>query len=77
MKNPIIQLLNAVNSQSQNNTISRLRELFKSGNVNDYYNNMVNTNPQFKRFVEQNKDKTIEEIAMEYDIDLSILKYFM
>ena len=32
-------------------------------------------NPEFKKFVEENKDKTPEEIVKKYNIDPSILKF--
>ena len=30
-------------------------------------------NPKFNKFVKENEKKTIEEISLEYDIDLNIL----
>lgn len=75
MKNPILQLLNVANRQNQNNILNSIKEILKNGNVETYFNNLMNTNPQFRKFVEQNKNKSIEDIAMEYDLDLSILKY--
>ena len=76
MRNPILQLLSATNKQNQNNMINRLRDIMSTGNPTAIFNNMMNTNPQFRDFVEKNKNKSIEEIAMEYDLDMSILNYF-
>lgn len=38
---------------------------------------MMQTNPQFKIFVEQNKGKSVEQIAKEHNIDMNLLKQFM
>lgn len=46
-------------------------------NPNELYSQMLKTNPDFKKFVEDNENKTIEQIALDYDIDLSMLKRFM
>lgn len=61
----------------QFNPLSLFRNLMAGRNPQDLYNDMINTNPQFKEFVENNKNKTIEDIALEYDIDLNLLKKFM
>lgn len=38
------------------------------------YKQMIESNPQFKQFVEKNKGKTPEDIAKEYGIDPNLLK---
>ena len=35
---------------------------------------MMLTDPHFAEFVEKNKNKTTEEIAMEYDIKIDLVK---
>lgn len=62
---------------NQFNNLSLLKNLVDNKNPQDIFNFLVNTNPQFKQFVEKNKDKTIEDIAMDYDIDLELLKKFL
>ena len=37
--------------------------------IHDIYSVML-FNPTFKKFVDENKSKTIEEIAMDYDINI-------
>lgn len=41
--------------------------------INDMYYSMLN-NPYFKNFVKNNKNKSIEEIAIEYDIKIELIK---
>lgn len=42
-------------------------------NPKEAYENLYDNDPKFRDFVEKNKDKTIEQIAMEHDIDLNKL----
>lgn len=51
--------------------------LLKNRNPNEVFNQMMQTNPQFKSFVEQNKGKSVEQIAKEHNIDMNLLKQFM
>ncbi len=46
-------------------------------NVQGLYENMLKNNPQFAKFVEENKDKTPEEIAKAYNLDPNLIKTFM
>ena len=39
----------------------------------EYYELFLNNDPKFKEFVESNKDKTYQQIALENGIDLSTL----
>lgn len=50
-----------------NPIISALKML--NGNPETLYNDMLRNNPQFKNFVEQNKNKTPQQIAEENGID--------
>lgn len=60
-----------------NDLLKRLAEIKSLGNVQGFYNNLVNNNPQFRRFVESNKGKSPEQIAKENGIDLSLLYQLM
>lgn len=63
-----------------NQTIQKLqmiKSLMAGKNPSDMYNTMLQTNPQFQKFVKDNEGKSVEDIALAYDIDLSILKQFM
>lgn len=71
-------MLNGNNQQNQNlQKIQMIKGLMSGKNPQDLYNYMLNTNPQFKQFVNDNKDKSIEDIALAYDIDLNLIKKFM
>lgn len=39
--------------------------------------NLMQRNPQFAEFVQQNKGKTVEQIAGEYGIDLDLVRSIM
>lgn len=69
--NPILQAMNGMN---QANQMMKIINQIKNGNVNEIYNRMINTNPNFKSFVDNNKDKSIEQIAKENNIDYNMLK---
>lgn len=75
MQNPILQMLNA--SNQMNSKINTIKSIIAGKKPEDLYKTMIETNPQFKQFVKDNENKTIEEIAMSYDIDLNLLKKFM
>lgn len=49
----------------------------KKGNPDAVFNQMMQSNPQFRQFVAENKGKSGEQIASEYGIDLNTLKMLM
>lgn len=59
------------------NNLSLFKSLIENKNPQNLFEFMINTNPNFRQFVDKNKDKTIEDIAMEYDLDLDLIKKFM
>lgn len=65
--NPIMQMLNQ--SKPQNNVLQTLN-MIKNGDPEALYQKMMNENPRFRAFVEENKGKTPEQIARENGIDL-------
>lgn len=54
-----------------------LQAMTPSGNAmtnpNDMFNKMMTTNPMFRKFVEDNKGKSAEEIARHYGLNLNML----
>lgn len=72
--NPILQALNM--TRPNNNMIGLLSAL-KGGNPEMMFRQMMNSNPQFRQFVEQNKDKSPEQIAQEYGVDINLLQQFI
>ena len=71
--NPILSMLqnSGGNLLSQ---ISSIKNMLEGKNADELYNNMLQNNPQFKAFVEQNKGKSIEQIAKENGINPQLLK---
>lgn len=66
-----------LNNSNQGNLLSRImaiKNMLEGKNADELYNNMIQNNPQFKDFVEQNKGKSIEQIAKENGINPNILK---
>ena len=57
--------------------IQQIKNILSGKNPSELYQNMLQTNPQFRQFVNDNEGKSIEDIALEYDIDLNLLKNFM
>lgn len=54
-----------------NNSIFALINSLKSGNPNIIFNQMMNNNPSFRSFIEQNKEKSPDQVAKENGIDIS------
>lgn len=67
--------------QSQNNqminVISRISGMMQGKDPRMIYNMMMQKNPQFANFVNQNMGKSAEQIAQENGIDFSLIKQFM
>lgn len=75
MRNPIITDLNR-NNQSPNSMINLLAGM-KGQDPTALMNYMMANNPKFRNFVEQNRGKTPEQIAIENGIDINSLRNLM
>lgn len=76
MVNPIM----AAMSQSNSNVFSQLmglKNMMQGKNPDAVYQMMMNSNPQFARFVSENRGKSPEEIARAHGIDLEQVKQMM
>lgn len=69
-------MLNGNRNQNPNK-IQMLKNLLSGKNPDEVYNYMLKNNPQFRQFVNDNRNKSIEDIALAYDIDINLLKQFM
>lgn len=49
----------------------------KSGNGEELFNQMMSSNPQFKRFVEENQGLTQEQMAQKYGIKMDDINKFL
>ena len=56
-----------------NNLISQLMSI---KNPDAFYQKLISTNPQFAKFIQDNKGKTPEQIAKENNVDPRILNLF-
>lgn len=71
--NPLIGTKPRLGASPMGN-IGQIISMLKSGNPEQIAMNLMQRNPQFKSFVEQNKGKTAEQIASENGIDLSMIQ---
>lgn len=69
MQNPILQLLNSQQNNSMVSRMSEIKQLISGQPVPVLYNRMLQQNPQFAQFVQQNQGKSVEQIAQEYGVD--------
>ena len=67
-------LLGAVRGTSPMGNIGQIISMLKGGNPEQIAMTLMQRNPQFKAFVEQNKGKSPEQIARENGIDLSAIQ---
>lgn len=65
--NPLMQMMG---NSSQNNSMLSMIKMLKSGNPQQIAQAMMQQNPQFAAFMQQNKGKTPEQVAKENGIDM-------
>lgn len=70
--NPILQRL----GQTKQNGIMDIMNLMK-GDPNMLFNKMMQSNPQFAQFVDENKGKSPEQIANHYGINLAKIGQYL
>ena len=69
--NPILSVLNQPNSR---NLLSQINGLLSGKNPDAVFSDLLQNNPQFRSFVEQNKGKTPERIASENGLNIEQIK---
>lgn len=69
--NPILSALNQPNSR---NLLSQINSLLSGKNPDAVFSDLLQNNPQFRSFVEQNKGKTPEQIAKENGLNIEQIK---
>ena len=67
--NPLFQAMNGGN-MGKMQQIAGVMQMLKSGNPELIAQQMMQSNPQFRQFVEANKGKNPEQVAKENGIDL-------
>lgn len=74
--NPLFQAMTGGN-MGRMQQIAGVMQMLKSGNPELIAQQMMQSNPQFRQFMERNKGKSPEQVAKENGIDLSQLKNMM
>lgn len=82
MTNPILQALNAARPQIQNSNnllgrVAEIRQVLNGQAPEAVFNRMLQTNPAFAQFVQQNKGKTPEQLARDYGIDPQLIQQIL
>lgn len=72
--NPIAQ---ALDGNGRGNNTMQLVQMLRAGNPQAMFNQMMQNNPQFAQFVNDNRGKSVDQIARDYGVDLSAIKQFV
>lgn len=73
--NPLMMAMQGANSpMNKMGQVANVLKMLRSGNPEQIAQQMMQSNPQFRQFVEANKGKTPEQVAREYGVDLNQLK---
>lgn len=76
--NPLMMAMQGANSpMNKMGQVANILKMLRSGNPEQIAQQMMQNNPQFRKFVEANKGKTPEQVAREYGVDLNQLKSMM
>lgn len=76
--NPLmIAMQGSNNHMNKMGQVANVMKMLRSGNPEQIAQHMMQSNPQFRQFVEANKGKTPEQVAREHGVDLNQLKSMM
>lgn len=76
--NPLMMAMQGANKpMNKMGQVANLVKMLKSGNPDQIAQQMMQSNPQFRQFVEANRGKTPEQVAREHGIDLNQIKSMM
>ena len=75
--NPILNMMMGSNANNALNQAMQLKQLLQGGNPNVIYQQMLNSNPQFRQFVSDNQGKSPDQIAQAYGIDPNTIKQLL
>lgn len=73
--NPLMMAMNGSNGKMAQ--AMQVMKMLRSGNPEQIAQQMMQSNPQFRKFVEENKGKDPMQVARENGIDLSKFKGMM
>lgn len=73
--NPLMQMMGGASSgrSGGNGGLGNLVQMLRSGNPEQIARQMMQSNPQFKAFIEANHGKTPEQVARDHGLDLGQL----
>lgn len=80
MGNPLMGMMVNSRPNSPMNNMGKIQQIMgmlRGGNPAEIAANLARQNPQFAQFVEANKNKTVEQLAQEYGIDMNMLRSLM
>lgn len=76
--NPLMMAMQGANSpMNRMGQVANVLKMLRSGNPEQIAQQMMQSNPQFRQFVEANRGKTPEQVAREHGIDLNQIKSMM
>lgn len=76
--NPLMMAMQGANNpMNKMRQVANLMKMLRTGNHDQIAQQMMQSNPQFRQFVEQNNGKTPEQVAQEHGIDLNQFKGMM
>lgn len=71
MPNPILQMLGSMRQEnSLAGRVAEVRRMLNGQGPEVLFNRMMQNNPAFAQFVQENRGKSPEQLAQEYGIDL-------
>lgn len=69
--NPILQTIQQINQ------VKSIISNIQNKNPDELYNQLMQDNPNFRKFIEDNQGKTPEQIAQENNIDIERIKNYI
>ena len=75
--NPILNMMMGSNVNNALNQAMQLKQMLQGRNPNVIYQQMLNSNPQFRQFVSDNQGKSPDQIAQAYGIDPNTIKQLL
>lgn len=74
MGNPLMSMMGR---QTPLSSINMIMQMLKGGNPEAIAMSIANQNPQFAKFISENKGKTVDQLASEFGIDLNMVKQLL
>lgn len=71
--NPLMQMMGGAPSAATGGVgnLGRVMQMLRSGNPEQIAQNLMQSNPQFRAFMEANKGKSPDQVAREHGMDMN------